>query len=37
MSGAPCVCYILYSIDDISLILVGVNIITLLPVDSDEL
>ena len=37
MSGAPCICNILYSISDIYLILVGVDIITLLPVFSDEL
>ena len=37
MSGAACVCNILYSINDICLILVGVDIITLIPVFSDEL
>ena len=37
MSGAACICNILYSINDICLIQVGVNIITLLPVFSDEL
>ena len=37
MSGATCIRNILYSISDICLILVGVNIITLLPVFSDEL